>query len=207
MWMESGRRAVWAQDRRRRSRGEKFIVYESLFTLRRTQGAPAYQALRGRGGQGGYGGRRTLRRLGRCRRATAWTVPTANLRGREGVNKAVEWLRNRIRLRNRNTPPKQHFTSTVGRSNTHTTSAQWHGTRSAGGAGGLQIHVIVKMLSAVWLMHERHLFGCWGVCGEAQSGDPLMRAVRDRSVHPCRGCGGRGDDRMRSAAYPLTSPP
>ena len=30
--------AVWAQDRRRRPRGEKFIVYESLLTLRRTQG-------------------------------------------------------------------------------------------------------------------------------------------------------------------------
>ena len=31
--------AVWAEDRRRRPRGGKFIVYESLFTLRRTQGA------------------------------------------------------------------------------------------------------------------------------------------------------------------------
>ena len=31
--------AVWAQDRRRRPRGEMFIVYELLFTLRRTQGA------------------------------------------------------------------------------------------------------------------------------------------------------------------------
>ena len=30
--------AVWAQDRRRRPRGEQFIVYELLFTLRRTQG-------------------------------------------------------------------------------------------------------------------------------------------------------------------------
>ena len=30
--------AVWAQDRRRRPRGGKFIVYELLFTLRRTQG-------------------------------------------------------------------------------------------------------------------------------------------------------------------------
>ena len=57
--------AVWAQDRRRRPRGEKFIVYELLFTLRRTQGAigdyegPTGAAVAASG---------RLRRHGRCRR-------------------------------------------------------------------------------------------------------------------------------------------
>ena len=57
--------AVWAQDRRRRSRGEMFIVYELLFTLRRTQGAIGrYEGTTG----AAVAAAGRLRRLGRCRR-------------------------------------------------------------------------------------------------------------------------------------------
>ena len=57
--------AVWAQDRRRRPRGGKFIVYELLFTLRRTQGAIGrYEGATG----AAVAAAGRLRRLGRCRR-------------------------------------------------------------------------------------------------------------------------------------------
>ena len=57
--------AVWAQDRRRRPRGGKFIVYELLFTLRRTQGAIGrYEGATG----AAVAAAGRLRRHGRCRR-------------------------------------------------------------------------------------------------------------------------------------------
>ena len=57
--------AVWAQDRRRRPRRGKFIVYELLFTLRRTQGAIGrYEGATG----AAVAAAGRLRRLGRCRR-------------------------------------------------------------------------------------------------------------------------------------------
>ena len=57
--------AVWAQDRRRRPRGEKFLVYELLFTLRRTQGAIGRYEGRTGAAVAAAG---LLRRLGRSRR-------------------------------------------------------------------------------------------------------------------------------------------
>ena len=53
------------EDRRRRPRGGKFIVYELLFTLRRTQGAIGrYEGATG----AAVAAAGRLRRLGRCRR-------------------------------------------------------------------------------------------------------------------------------------------